>query len=134
MKAKKPEKFQVIGLVGRTKMHQHKPFLMKLKKHLEAKNCKIMWDSHLTEVYGESGEYKQSMILRHSNMVLTLGGDGTVLKVMRDLPKRKDLYIFGVNLGNLGFHTETQKSDKVFQILDEFFKGKFHLDERLVLR
>lgn len=134
MKAKKPEKFQIIGLVGRTKMEQHKPFLMKLKQYLEKSNRKIMWDTHLTGIYGEKNEYKQAQILRHSDMVITLGGDGTVLKIMRDLPKRKNLHIFSINLGNLGFHTEAEKSDKVFAILGEFFKGKYHTDERLVLR
>lgn len=129
-----PQEFQTIGLIGRKKIGQHKAFLLKVKDYLEKKGCHLLWDDHLEEFYGKEHMHGHSYILKHANMVITLGGDGTVLKLVRDLPKRKDLAIFGVNLGTVGFFTEVKKSDRVFEILDEFFEGKYHMDERLVLR
>jgi NAD+ kinase len=128
------KKFQTIGLIGRKNIKKHAPFLNHLKEYLEKKKCKLIWDDHITPYLGDKNEHGGSYILKRADMVITLGGDGTILKLVRDLPKRKDLLVFGVNLGTVGFLTEVKKSEKVFELLDEFFKGKYHVDERLVLR
>lgn len=133
MKAEKPKKFQVIGLIGRSRMEKHADFLKKLKSHLKRCNCEVMWDDHLDFIFGASNLQERKHILKTADLVITLGGDGTVLKAVRDLPKRKDLYLFGVNLGNLGFHTEVEKK-KALEVLDDIFKNQYHIDERSLLR
>jgi len=134
MKAKKPIKFQRIGLLGRAKIKKHEAFLKKLQKFLEKNKCELMWDDYITPVLGGKNEHSKPYIFKHADLVLTLGGDGTILKANRDLPKRKDLFFLGVNLGTLGFLSETPKGDKCFDILNEIFAGKYHVDERMVLR
>ena len=134
MKPKKPEKFQIIGLVGRSKIKEDAAFLKKLKTYFDKKNCTVIWDSYCASVLGKTGEHSQSNILRKANLVLSLGGDGTLLKIVRELPLRRDLYILGVNLGTLGFNIEIHDTNKAFQLLDEAFQGKFHIDERQLLR
>lgn len=128
------QEFQTIGLIGRKDLQTHAPFLKHLMQFLQSKNRRVLWDEHLEDFYGREGKHSRAYLLKHSNMVITLGGDGTILKLVRDLPKRKDLYVFGVNLGTVGFLTEVQKSEKVFEHLEEFFDGRYHVDERLVLR
>lgn len=115
-------------------MKSHVSFLKDLKRFFEDKKLELMWDSHLSEIYGNEKETDKPKILRKADLLLTLGGDGTILKLMRDLPKRNDLFVLGVNLGTLGFNTEIQKPAKTFDALKEFFKGDFHIDERLLLR
>jgi len=134
IKANMPQEFQKIGLIGRKKIKKHEPFLNHLREYLEKQGCELMWDDHLDEYYGEEGKHGRAYILKHADIVITLGGDGTVLKLVRDLPKRKNLYVFGINLGTVGFFTEVKKSGKVFELLDEIFDGRYHVDERLVLR
>ncbi len=134
MKAKKRPTFQKIGLLGRTKMEKHAAFIKKLRLYLKKKNVEIMWDSYISPVLGAKGEHGRAHILKQCDMVISLGGDGTVLKVVRDLPKKKNLFLLPINLGNLGFHTEIQKKSNTFEVMDEFFKGKYHIDERLILR
>ena len=134
MKAKIPPKFQNIGLIASQKAERHKNFLLDLKANLEKRGCNLMWDEVLGNLFGDSNQKKMPTIMKKADMVITLGGDGTILKLMRDLTKRKDLLVFGVNLGTLGFLTESPKSTKVFELLDEFFDDKFHVDERLILR
>lgn len=134
MKAKNPEKFQLIGLVGRTRMKEHAPFLKQLMRYLKKQKCDVMWDPYLSSVYGEKHEHSRGHILKSADLVITLGGDGTVLKAVRDLPKRKNLYFLGINLGNVGFHTEVRKSKKTFDLMDDFFSGNYFIDERLLLR
>ncbi len=134
MKAKNTVQFQTIGLLGRSNMKEDAAFLKELKAYFEKKKCNLMWDNYLSEVLGKKNEKGRATILKHAHLVLSLGGDGTLLKLVRDLPLRKNLYVLGVNLGTLGFNTEVFQPKKVFPLLDEILKGEFHTDERLLIR
>lgn len=134
MKAKTIAKFQRIGFIGRSKMRTDGPFVKSLKNYLYKKNRHLSWDPCISAFLGKKYEKSRSSILKEADLILSLGGDGTLLKIVRDIPLRKNLYILGINLGTLGFNTEVQTPEKVFELLDEFFKGQYHIDERLLLR
>lgn len=63
--------------------------------------------------------------------LLTLGGDGTLLRGARFL-RGKQIPILGVNLGRLGFLTSCQGSDLATALAD-FAAGKFVAEARMVL-
>lgn len=63
--------------------------------------------------------------------LLTLGGDGTLLRGARFL-KGRQIPILGVNLGKLGFLTSCQGSD-VAIALSDFAGGRFVAEARMVL-
>ncbi len=134
MKAKSIQKFQRIALIGRSKMEEDRDFLKTLKVYLDSKKVTVMWDECVAKVLGKKNEHTRTHLLKEADIVLSLGGDGTLLKIIRDLPLRRNLYVLGVNLGTLGFNTEVQDPDRVFDLLDEFFRGEYHIDERLLLR
>jgi NAD+ kinase len=63
------------------------------------------------------------------NMAISLGGDGTILKIGRYLAG-SDIPILGVNLGSLGFLAEVKK-DKIEEALDSIInKKKFSVQPR----
>lgn len=134
MKAKSAQKFQRIALIGRSKMEEDRAFLKKLKSYLDSKKVQVMWDEYVAKVLGTRNEQSRTQLLKDADLVLSLGGDGTLLKIVRDLPLRRNLYVLGVNLGTLGFNTEVQDPDRVFDLLEEFFRGEYHSDERLLIR
>ncbi len=134
IKAKIPANFQVIALIGRIKLDEHKPFIEKLQKHILKQKRQLLWDEHLTPYLGNKNEHPRATLLRQADLVISLGGDGTILKIVRDLPKRNNLYVLGVNLGNVGFNTEVKTSEKTFAYLDDILSGDFSVDERLLLR
>jgi NAD+ kinase len=71
----------------------------------------------------DSFEYiQESDIFSKSDLVVTLGGDGTLIGAARNYKKSKSP-IFGVNLGNLGFLTEFGKNN-LYDGLSDFFGGK----------
>lgn len=61
--------------------------------------------------------------------VIALGGDGTILKVSRDLRNLK-IPIVGVNLGTLGFLTEVEP-DQIFSVIDRLLVDDYEMEERI---
>ena len=69
-----------------------------------------------------------------TQLVITLGGDGTILRVARSISSF-EIPILGINLGRVGFMTEIPYSDSL-KILDEVLKdiNKFRIEKRLMLK
>jgi NAD+ kinase len=65
------------------------------------------------------------------DMVVVLGGDGTLLSVARLIGDLRTP-ILGVNLGSLGFLTEITRAE-LFPMLEQVVKGKFTVSERMRL-
>lgn len=70
-------------------------------------------------------------VINQSEIMVCLGGDGTFLTAARKIYK-KDLPILGINLGNLGFLTEVDRSNIDFAV-DQLFQGKVEIEERMML-
>jgi NAD+ kinase len=65
------------------------------------------------------------------NFVVTVGGDGTILRVVHRHPKI-DCPILAVNAGSLGFMADTPLKE-VYSSLENLLCGNYKVDERLVM-
>lgn len=70
-------------------------------------------------------------VIKNSNYVISLGGDGTLLKTARST-FNYNIPVMGINLGTVGFlaEVETNEIEKAFERLS---KGDFELNNRMVL-
>lgn len=61
--------------------------------------------------------------------ILALGGDGTILKVSRDL-RNLDIPIVGVNLGTLGFLAEVEP-EQIYPVIDRLLADDYEIEARM---
>jgi NAD+ kinase len=71
--------------------------------------------------------------LERAEMIVTVGGDGTLLRGVR-LAVPLDVPILGVNTGRLGFLTELETENGSLDVLRRVFAGDFQIDERVALQ
>ena len=74
----------------------------------------------------------EERIGRDADLVVVLGGDGTLIHAAALLAGRP-APILGVNMGSLGFMTETPKED-LYPALDEVLEGRALVTQRMKLR
>ena len=121
-----------IGILTKPKLPEVKLILQELNTWLRQHQKKVILDSATAALIGEPLPYQKTDIATLSDMVLVLGGDGTMLNAAR-LVEERSVPILGINMGGLGFLTETT-IDHLYPSLEQVFAGDFHLDQRLMLR
>ncbi len=97
---------------------------------LTDKNFDIYPDSEMAKFLKIKG-YDRDSIPSLVEMIVVLGGDGTLLSVSR-LIKGMNIPILGVNMGSLGFITEVNKNE----ILDVFklaVEGRCDIEDRIMI-
>jgi len=75
--------------------------------------------------------YPAEKLLPRVDLLLSLGGDGTLLRTAR-LATLKDIPILGINLGGLGFLTQV-RLEELEKSLNRLYQGKYGLQERMML-
>lgn len=114
-----------IGIIYHPSLQAAKKLAEELAKTIRSSNCQA-W------LYPASEGDKATAQLEGTDLVLTVGGDGTILRaawlvVPRPIP------IVGINLGRLGFMTELT-AEEVKEKLPAFIKGDGWLDQRTMLQ
>lgn len=129
------KEIKTVGLIAKRNaatIKDHRNWIEKIVTFLKEKNKEILFDANCALIFpGENGLQK-THLLKKCDLVLTLGGDGTLLKTARRLSRKKVL-VLGVNFGTLGFLTETTPQ-KTLADLEAIFAGDFELDLRSLLR
>lgn len=81
---------------------------------------------------GENQGFPMECVLDEADLLVTVGGDGTLLRAAR-LAHPLGIPILGVNTGRLGFLTEVEADDEGFAALARVFEGDVRFDERVAL-
>ena len=107
----------------------HIPSALDSAKHVVARlepAHEVVLESDLARVFGRKG-----MPLAHmkADVVLAIGGDGTILRALQ----LSDSRVLGVNSGSLGFLAEVY-AEEVDEYLDRIVRGDYKVEERMRLK
>lgn len=123
------QKFNRIGVIGKKDSERSVKTIDKLIRHLNSKGQQVILESSVNLNAGvERGDI--DLIGRGSDLVIVVGGDGTLLNSARELC-RWDVPILGVNRGRLGFLVDV--SPDCFSEIDQVISGEYIEDPRMML-
>jgi NAD+ kinase len=71
-------------------------------------------------------------ILNQAKLAVVIGGDGTFLSLVRRMAKKDLVPVMGINLGSLGFITDTSREQMVSAV-KQALDGKFLVEEKPLL-
>lgn len=125
--------FKKIGLVGRSQQSGLQEVLQQLLDLLEARGLEVLLEDRLGEVVpGHSQRLAtRDEIGLESDLVIVVGGDGSLLSAARTLAKY-DTAVLGINRGRLGFLTDITPDEMALQV-PEVLDGKFERESRFLL-
>ena len=130
-------KFKKIAIIGKY-MNQSALELMRsdltdLAKHLTAANIEV-WIENNTAQYVDLAGFKTESLEKIGSkvdLVIVMGGDGTMLSVARSLID-DNVPLVGINRGRFGFLTDLRAEDMLEQ-LDKILSGDFTEEPRVML-
>ncbi|PAV07181.1 NAD(+) kinase [Methanosphaera cuniculi] len=120
-----------IGIVSRTDKEDAIELDCSIIKYLLENNVEVEVDSSLVEKLPEFSMYDVALDDMSSDIVLCVGGDGTVLNAQHVLSPKK-IPILSINMGTVGFLTEVDP-ENVFECLEKLLNYDFFIEERLQL-
>jgi NAD+ kinase len=120
-----------IGIIAKNIPAAHKA-VQKLASWLEKRSMKLFIDQETASAVKRPG-YDREEIASLVDMLIVLGGDGTLLSAARCVADaHTKVPIFGVNLGSLGFMTEVTL-DELYENLGQAIAGELETEERIML-
>jgi NAD+ kinase len=121
-----------IGIVGNREKKGARALLPALVRWLRERDLEVVLEKGIAAaVRGLGKGTSLTSLVSRVDAVLVLGGDGTFLAAAREAA-RQDVPILGVNLGGLGFLTETAESD-LYSALERLVAGDVEIEPRMMV-
>jgi NAD+ kinase len=121
-----------IGLI----IHPHRSAAVTLGRKLLAvcrrRGIAVAVDEGAAARLGVGPAVSRAEIVRDSDLLIALGGDGTLLS-LAPFAGRRAVPVLGINLGRLGFLTNIRAGDAL-EALDAVLRGAYETEARLMLR
>jgi len=119
-----------VGIVSRVDRKKALQLVDKMVHHLEAKGLSVMLDPRLTK-HIKRLDLLTPLEKMRADLVITIGGDGTILRTCLQLPKPEPP-LLAINMGVRGFLAEVRPED-AFKAVDRFLSGEFKLERYMKL-
>jgi NAD+ kinase len=119
-----------VGIIGKTGRPDVVAIVKGFLPWLHERDCEVYLDAE-TAAYLSLKGYPREQIPSLSDVIVVLGGDGTMLGVARIVGNR-GIPILGVNLGGLGFVTEVNRED-LLAAFEHVLSGACTIEERIML-
>ncbi len=120
---------RTIGLAAKTTAEPALAYAQQIANDLRGRGFTVIFDDD-TAGYLDGNEQSvpKSELGKHCDLLITFGGDGTLLSIARHAPAH--VPIVGVNMGTLGFLTEI-RVEEFPTVLDRVLEGDYEVEPRV---
>lgn len=122
--------FKSVGLVARFDRRRCVKLAQELDSYLSRKGLKVYIEDTLAERMTTDAN-SVSLERLNTDFIVTLGGDGTILRTCLSIPKPEPP-ILAINMGVRGFLTEVLPK-QAFTAVDRVLNGDFQIEKRMKL-
>lgn len=133
METDKKHDFKTIGLIGRYGDPTISTLLHELSAYLKTRKLTVVLDESTASIIPDHNMTiaDRQTIGEKCDLVIVLGGDGTLLNAVRSLSNYK-VPLLGINRGRLGFLADIQPTN-MEKHLNEIFDGNYLSKKRFLL-
>lgn len=124
--------FKRIGIISRPRRSNIAEVVPPLLKWLAERGLPAVYDNETATVLkNEAAGKTRHQVAQESDLLLVLGGDGTILAAAREAAYH-DIPILPINMGSLGFLTSFTV-EELYPALESTLAGKATVEERVLL-
>ena len=124
--------FRNIGIISRPRRSNLSEVVPPLLVWLEARGIHVVYDQETATSLAEPSEGRsREQVAAASDLLLVLGGDGTLLAAARVAAPR-GIPILPINMGSLGFLTSF-RLEELYPALEDILAGRLTISERVML-
>lgn len=117
-----------IGITSRIDKAEAIETCLKVIDYLENKGIELFIDESFSEKTGKHKDKAMPLEEIDADMIIALGGDGTILRTQRYINKNR-IPILGINQGTVGFLTEVDP-ENIKEALDDVIEGNYKVEKR----
>ncbi len=121
-----------IGLIANDSKPQARDVVQSLVREFSGRGVQLHLDHRAGRLIGAENGLTEPELADTCEMLMVLGGDGTILQVLHALGS-KLCPLLGINLGTLGFLTTVSAADHLSAV-EAIIARKFTLSERTLLK
>jgi NAD+ kinase len=126
-----------VGIVAKSRLRAAIPHLAQIATWLESRGVEPIFETATANLLASAGPVRvldRQPLAREVDMVVVLGGDGTLLSMANCIGVAESVTpILGVNFGSLGFLTEVTLPE-LYPSLEAALNGAVRVEERMMLR
>ena len=121
-------KISTVGVISKPRSEEAVRIVPELVEWLARRGVAVRADPETAAYLGSANGLPRSSVPVGAQLLIVFGGDGTLLSAARALGGR-DIPLFAVNLGNLGFLTAITV-DELYPQLERVLAGGFEVSRR----
>jgi NAD+ kinase len=125
------EKISTVAIISKPKIAKAAEIVCGLLEWLDERGIRCRFDEETARYAGQSTFYAREELPNEADMMIVLGGDGTLLSAARVVEGR-DIPLLAVNLGHLGFLTSITV-DELYPELERALQGDSRIGRRRMI-
>ena len=133
-----PRAIRTVGVIAKARLPEAAEVVTGIAEWLAERDVTTVVDTETARLAGrdDANTFSRDALPAQADLLLVLGGDGTLLGVARDVADAgadADIPILAINLGSLGFLTEVTLPE-LYRALESVLDGSAGINERQMLR